>query len=647
MTATPPAVFVPADLAKIAGPADLIELRLDLLPKDVTPAEWVAAAPRPVLATVRSKEQGGLWRHGPETAAELLRACADAGAAWLDVEQAVAPHLGELPAGGPRRAAAPGGAGVDVAWALGDARFARVKLARPCDDARAFNALWDEARGAPANMFCVPYGKLASTRTLFAHERAFLYGAASEDAPAAPGQPTLAVLLDELRAGEVSRDADLFGLVGNPPSRSPSPALHNEWFRCLGRDALYVPLPGVPLEEAVGLPFEGFSVTMPAKEAAWHVADGHDAAARAAGVANTLVRTDTGWRGGNTDVTALETALGLTALIHGLGDGFVYGAGGYARAAPPPPPALQAAALAGRTVRVAARHERAAYDLAQAFDVPFAGSARYERQADDGVIINATPAGGDGAPVEAFAAADLAGLVVLDAPYAPRGQKTGLVLQAEAQAAAEIYDGRRLLAMQAWQQALQFNAVDLAPEDVAVMEPAGGLHPGTLVLVGARGAGKSTVGALVARWLGRPFVDTDEAVLRITGRTPAAWIEQDGWEAFRRVECDALERALARDGVVIATGGGAVEHEPSRALLAEAACVVHLDLPPAVAAERVAADVSQRPRLPGASDALHEAGIAEARRRPVWAVLAQHRVDATQPLDVVASAVIDCWPPAS
>ena len=72
---------------------------------------------------------------------------------------------------------------------------------------------------------------------------------------AAPGQPPLAALLDELRAGEVSAEPGLFALVGAPPARSPSPALHNSVFRAEARDAQYVAARDLSLEDA--LQFEG------------------------------------------------------------------------------------------------------------------------------------------------------------------------------------------------------------------------------------------------------------------------------------------------------------------------------------------------------------------------------------------------------
>lgn len=601
-----------------------------------------------MLATVRSRAQGGLWRHGPAAAAELLGAFGAAGAAWLDVEREVAEHLGAVGEGVSLLASAHGGEEVDVAWAVDDGRFARVKLARPCDDARSFLRLLAEARAAPAHQFCVPYGKLAATRTLFAHGRALLFGAASADAPAAPGQPTLDLLLAELRAGEVTLDADLYGLVGNPPARSPSPALHNAWFRAAGHDALYVPLPGVPLDEAMGLPFEGFSITTPFKQAAYPMADEHDEHAQATGVANTLVRDGGGWYAENTDVNALRGAL-LGASMRAkaeerTGAVFIYGAGGYARAA------IVAAREEDLHVRVAARRERAAIDLAASFDVVFAGGDRYERQPDDVAVVNTTPAGADGGPVEAFADADLAGLDVLDAPYAADSARTGLVAQAEKQGARHVVDGRGLLVTQGFLQNMTFGVAARQEQEA---EPDGPtdldrkaavlLDPPTLVLVGPRGAGKSTIGRAVARGAGRPFVDTDDEVARITGRTPGRWIAEDGWEAFRAAEHAALERALARAGVVVATGGGCVEEETSRALLDAAPCVLFLDVPPEVAAVRMRDDDVERPPRPGASDPHDEARQADADRRPHWDAVSAGRVDAARRVEDVARDVTTWW----
>lgn len=107
-----------------------------------------------------------------------------------------------------------------------------------------------------------------------------------------------------------------------------------------------------------------------------------------------------------------------------------------------------------------------------------------------------------------------------------------------------------------------------------------------VVLVGPPGAGKSTVGRLVAERLGVPFRDTDDDVERAAGKPIADIFIDDGEERFRALESDALAAALAGHDGVLALGGGAVLAEPSRAAL-RGHRVVFLDVGLADAAQRV------------------------------------------------------------
>jgi shikimate kinase len=126
-----------------------------------------------------------------------------------------------------------------------------------------------------------------------------------------------------------------------------------------------------------------------------------------------------------------------------------------------------------------------------------------------------------------------------------------------------------------------------------------------LVLVGFMGAGKSTVGRLVAKRLGVPFVDSDEALTTRTGRTPAQIFATDGEPVFRRLEREMVAE-LVGDGAdrVVALGGGAVEDPATRTVLRDA-LVVHLDVSHAAVLARVGGDrgrpVLARPDL----DVLH------------------------------------------
>ena len=88
-----------------------------------------------------------------------------------------------------------------------------------------------------------------------------------------------------------------------------------------------------------------------------------------------------------------------------------------------------------------------------------------------------------------------------------------------------------------------------------------------LVLVGPPGAGKSTVGRLVAKNLGVTFRDTDADIVAVTGKTVAEVFIDDGEEHFRALERTAVEAALRRHAGVLSLGGGAVLDAGTRALL--------------------------------------------------------------------------------
>jgi shikimate kinase len=77
-----------------------------------------------------------------------------------------------------------------------------------------------------------------------------------------------------------------------------------------------------------------------------------------------------------------------------------------------------------------------------------------------------------------------------------------------------------------------------------------------IVIVGFMGAGKSVCGRLLARRLGRCFVETDDMIVSRDGRPIPEIFRQDGEEVFRRLEGEVLEALALKSGDVIATGGG-------------------------------------------------------------------------------------------
>ena len=89
-----------------------------------------------------------------------------------------------------------------------------------------------------------------------------------------------------------------------------------------------------------------------------------------------------------------------------------------------------------------------------------------------------------------------------------------------------------------------------------------------IVLTGFMGAGKTTVGALLAKRLGWAFVDSDRVVEGRAGMSVAEIFERHGEAAFRRMEADAVRETAGREHVVVALGGGALESAATREFLA-------------------------------------------------------------------------------
>ena len=110
-----------------------------------------------------------------------------------------------------------------------------------------------------------------------------------------------------------------------------------------------------------------------------------------------------------------------------------------------------------------------------------------------------------------------------------------------------------------------------------------------LVLVGLMGSGKTTVGRALAQRLRRELLDSDAMIEAREGRTVRDIFREDGEEAFRRIETDVLQEALAaEDKAVIAAAGGVVLRPENRAALrSSGARVVWLRADPATLVERV------------------------------------------------------------
>ncbi|MEK9809522.1 MAG: shikimate kinase [Candidatus Nanopelagicales bacterium] len=118
-----------------------------------------------------------------------------------------------------------------------------------------------------------------------------------------------------------------------------------------------------------------------------------------------------------------------------------------------------------------------------------------------------------------------------------------------------------------------------------------------LVIVGAPGAGKSSVGQRVAKSMGVEFIDTDRQIEEQAGKPVGDIFVSDGEAAFRAMEAQAVIEAIKTDGAVVSLGGGAVLDPSTRAALADQP-VVWLQVSLADATKRVGLGTA-RPLLLG------------------------------------------------
>lgn len=95
----------------------------------------------------------------------------------------------------------------------------------------------------------------------------------------------------------------------------------------------------------------------------------------------------------------------------------------------------------------------------------------------------------------------------------------------------------------------------------------------TIVLVGVPGAGKTTVGKLLAKNLGIDFFDSDQVIESRAGKSVSDIFTQDGEPAFRRLEHDVIVELLDSNNVVLALGGGSLGNDETRAKVKDATTV--------------------------------------------------------------------------
>ncbi|MCH5183071.1 MAG: shikimate kinase [Oscillospiraceae bacterium] len=197
---------------------------------------------------------------------------------------------------------------------------------------------------------------------------------------------------------------------------------------------------------------------------------------------------------------------------------------------------------------------------------------------DAGILVNTSPVGmypnNGQSPVDLTLLPSLRG--VADLIFNPL--KTALLLQAEA-LGIPCAGGLTMLTAQAKQASELFQGKRIPDSRIPAVTREIRRQCENILLIGMPGSGKSVVGSRIAKKLQKPFVDTDAEIELRAGKSIPQIFEQDGEEAFRRLETQVLADVTARSGCVIATGGGVVTRKENHPLLKQNGRVVFLERP--------------------------------------------------------------------
>lgn len=373
-------------------------------------------------------------------------------------------------------------------------------------------------------------------------------------------------------------------LLGEKLSHSYSAVIHSFF----GLDYSLRELPPEKLSEFVkSRKFDGLNVTIPYKKSIVPLLDEVDGIAEKTGAVNTVLNKNGKLIGYNTDYYGMKYALEAAKITLKGKNVLVLGSGGAG---------IVAEKLAidegAASVEIVSRNGKLNYENI------------YDREKTQ-VIINATPVGtfpfADGAACDVSRFKNLEG--AFDCVYNPFRSK--FVLDAE-KIGARACGGLTMLVAQAVYSEKIWGETTVGIADKTTEKTADGTfetaditadgsaetadcknkiravlgevlkRETNISLVGMPGAGKTTVGRILAEKLGMGFCDTDEEIEKIAGESPEKIIEKYGEERFREIETEVAESVSSLRGVVIATGGGTILREKNVEKLRSCGVVIWL-----------------------------------------------------------------------
>ena len=398
------------------------------------------------------------------------------------------------------------------------------------------------------------------------------------------------------------------GLLGRKLGHSYSPQIHN-YLGTYSYD-LFEKEPEEVADFIRNGDFTAINVTIPYKKDVIPYLDELSPTAKKMGSVNTVVRRPDGTLfGHNTDYFGFTSMVRRSGIPVAGKKALVLGSGGTSNTA------VKALADLGAQVVIISR----------------SGENNYENlhlHADASVIVNTTPVGmypkTGAAPVDLKRFPQLEG--VLDVIYNPA--RTQLLLDAEAMGLPHD-NGLWMLVAQAKEAAEYFTGTKLDDSVIQAVHRKLSVQMQNIVLIGMPGSGKSTIGALLAKKLGRTLVDADAEIEQLAGKTIPEIFAQDGEDAFRNWETQVLAELGKRSGLVIATGGGCVTRQRNYPLLHQNGSIVWLRR-----------DIQALPTDGRPLSQANDLGVMYTKRKPLYEAFADFSADNNGTPDATVSAIL-------
>ncbi len=146
-----------------------------------------------------------------------------------------------------------------------------------------------------------------------------------------------------------------------------------------------------------------------------------------------------------------------------------------------------------------------------------------------------------------------------------------------------------------------------------------------IILIGPMGVGKTTIGKRLAKKLDKVFFDSDKEIEKKTGATINLIFDLEGESGFRSRECKTIDELLLQNGIVLATGGGAILTKRNRDMLSQRGIVIYLTASPELLMKRTSYD-NNRPLL-DTNDRLGKIRSILEERDPLYNEIADIKVN--------------------